>query len=241
MIGLIGKKIGMTQVLNPVGEFWPVSVIQVGPARVTKVITKEKEGYTAVQIGYGEVKEKHLSKPQSESFKKSNVAPARHLREFRLTTEEVKAYQVGQELSADLFEEGEFVDVHGKSIGKGFAGMIKRHHQNSGPDTHGSMHHRRIGSIGASSFPSRTWPGHRMPGHLGDKMRTVQNLLVVGVNKEENLILVKGSAPGSDNALVTVTKSFKRSKIDINQHLNRNKAGASSKKEAAAKKPVKKK
>jgi large subunit ribosomal protein L3 len=241
MIGLIGKKIGMTQVLNPLGDFWPVSVVQAGPARVTKVMTKEKEGYTGIQIGFGDVKEKHLNKAQSESFKKTNVKPARHLKEFRLTAEEASGYQVGQEIGPDVFQEGDFVDVHGRTIGKGFAGVIKRHHTSRGPETHGSMHHRRIGSIGASSFPSRTWPGHRMPGHLGDANKTVQNLLVVGVNKEDNLLLIRGSFPGSDNALVTITKSFKRAKIDITQYLNRTAPGAPSKKEAAAKKPVKKK
>lgn len=241
MIGVIGKKIGMTQVLNPVGEFWPVSVIQTGPARVTKVLTKEANGYSAIQIGFGDVKEKHMNKAQSESFKKTNVTPARILREFRVTEEEAKGFTVGQEITAEVFEEGDFVDVHGRSIGKGFAGMIKRHHQHQGPKSHGSMHHRRIGSIGASSSPSRTWPGHRMPGHMGDRNRTVQNLLVVGVNKEENLLLVRGSVPGFDSAIITVTKALKRKKIDIVEHLNRAKPGAASKKEAAAKKPAKKK
>lgn len=241
MIGVIGKKIGMTQVLNPAGEFWPVSVIQTGPARVTKICTPEREGYSAVQIGFGDVKEKHLNKAQSDSFKKTSVKPARILREFRVTVDEAKAYTVGQEITAEMFAEGDFVDVHGRSIGKGFAGMIKRHHMHQGPKSHGSMHHRRIGSIGASSFPSRTWPGHRMPGHMGDRNRTVQNLLVVGVNKEDNLLLVRGSVPGFDSAILTVTKALKRRKIDIVEYLNRAKPGASSKKEAAAKKPAKKK
>jgi large subunit ribosomal protein L3 len=242
MIGVIGQKIGMTQVLNPVGEFWPVSVIKTGPARVTKILTKERDGYSAIQIGFGDVKEKHLNKAQSESFKKTNVAPARILREFRVTPEEAKAFTVGQEITAEVFAEGDFVDVHGRSIGKGFAGMIKRHHMHQGPKSHGSMHHRRIGSIGASSFPSRTWPGHRMPGHMGNRNETVQNLLVVGVNKEDNLLLVRGSVPGFDSSIVTVTKALKRQKIDIVQYLNRAKPGAAAaKKEAAAKKPAKKK
>jgi large subunit ribosomal protein L3 len=242
MIGVIGTKVGMTQILNPVGEFWPVSVIKTGPARVTKICTIEKEGYSAIQIGFGDVKEKHLNQAQSAAFKKVNVAPARVLREFRVTPEEAKAFTVGQEITAEVFAEGDFVDVHGQSIGKGFAGMIKRHHMNQGPKSHGSMHHRRIGSIGASSFPSRTWPGHRMPGHMGDRKRTVQNLLVVGVNKEENLLLVRGSVPGFDTGVLTVTKALKRQKIDIVQYLNRTKPGsAASKKEAAAKKPAKKK
>ncbi len=241
MIGVIGKKVGMTQTLNPVGEFWPVTVIKTGPARVTKICTPEKEGYSAIQIGYGEAKEKHLNKAQSASFKKTNVAPSRILREFRVTAEEAKAYTVGQEINAEMFAEGDFVDVHGRSLGKGFAGMIKRHHMHQGPKSHGSMHHRRIGSIGASSFPSRTWPGHRMPGHMGDRVCTVQNLLVVGVNKEDNLILVRGSVPGFETGILTVTKALKRQKIDIVQYLNRSKSGGSAKKEAAAKKPVKKK
>lgn len=241
MIGLVGKKIGMTQVLNPIGEFWPVSVIKTGPSRITKICTVENEGYSAIQIGFTDAKEKHLNKAQSASFKKTNVAPSRILREFRVTPEEAKAFTVGQEITAEVFAEGDFVDVHGQSIGKGFAGQIKRHHMNQGPKSHGSMHHRRIGSIGASSFPSRTWPGHRMPGHLGDRKRTVQNLLIVGVNKEENLLLVRGSVPGFDSGLVTVTKALKRQKIDIVQHLNRTKPGAVAKKDAAAKKPVKKK
>ena len=241
MIGVIGKKVGMTRVLNPIGEFWPVSVIKMGPSRVTKIVTVEKEGYSAVQIGFQDVKEKHLNKAQSDSFKKTNVQPARFLREFRITPDEAKAFTVGQEITADVFAEGDFVDVHGRSIGKGFAGQIKRHHMNQGPKSHGSMHHRRIGSIGASSFPSRTWPGHRMPGHLGDRNRTVQNLLVVGVNKEENLLLIRGSVPGYDSGLLTVTRALKRKKIDIAQHLNRTAPGATAKKEAAAKKPVKKK
>ncbi len=209
MLAILGKKIGMTQVLNAEGHFLPVTAIEVGPCVVTAVKTVDKHGYKAVQIGYGDdVKEKNKPKAYVMQFKKKNLPLKRYLREVRLTPEE--NYEVGQEIKADAFKAGDLVDVQGKSIGKGFAGGMKRWHWRGGPGSHGSMFHRRIGSVGASSFPSRTWPGHHMPGHMGDANISVQNLEVVRIDAEKNLMLVKGSVPGGDQQLLYIRRSLKQ-------------------------------
>jgi len=218
MLGLVGKKIGMTQVVNPAGHLWPVTIVEVEPATIMQVRTKAKNGYDAIQLASTEIREKHLNKAQKGFFEKAKVKPKRILKEFRPgSTEDLKELSVGQEMKIDYFEEGDFVDVHGRSIGKGFQGVIKRWNMSRGPETHGSMSHREIGSIGCSADPSRTWKGQKMPGRMGYKIRTVQNLLVVKVLKEDNLLLVKGAIPGSKNTMVTVTKSFKKNKINIEE------------------------
>lgn len=197
-------KVGMTQIFENNGRVVPVSVVQVGPCKVVQLRTPEKNGYSAVQLAYQEVKESKVSKPTAGYFKKAGVPPARFLREF---PGDLKDLQVGQAIMADLFQKGEIVDVVGVSKGKGFAGVIKRHHFSGGPATHGSMFHRTPGSIGASSFPSRVWKNQRMAGHMGNERVTVKNLEVVEVRKEENLLLIRGAIPGCPGTMVLIKKS----------------------------------
>ena len=208
MQAILGKKIGMTQVLSKEGAFVPVTVFEAGPCLVTELKNAEKHGYKAAQIGFGAVKEKHLSKASRVSFEKKKLPLKKWLREVRLEPSE--NYEIGQEIKADIFKPGDLVDVQGTSIGKGFAGGMKRWHWRGGPGAHGSMFHRRIGSAGASSFPSRTWPGHRMPGHLGNATCTLQNLEVLKVDAANNLMLVKGSVPGGDNNVLFIRRSLKK-------------------------------
>lgn len=198
----------MSQFINAEGRLVPVTVLEAGPCVVTEVRTDDKHGYKAVQIGYGEVKAKHMSKALRTSFEKKKVAPKKYLKEFRLTPQE--NYELGQEIKADIFKAGDLLDIQGTSIGKGFAGGMKRWHWGGGPGSHGSMFHRRIGSVGASSFPSRTWPGHKMPGHLGNVLKTIQNLEVLKVDVESNTLVVKGSVPGGDNGLLFIRRSLKQ-------------------------------
>lgn len=207
MQALLGIKIGMTQVILPDGRLIGATALEAGPCVVTELKTKDKHGYKAAQIGYLDAKEKHVTKALQGSFKKKNVGMKRHLKEFHLTEQE--NYELGQELKADVFKPGDLVDIQGTSIGKGFAGGMKRWNWRGGPGSHGSMFHRRIGSVGASSFPSRTWPGHHMPGHMGDVTVTVQNLEVLKVDAAQNLILVKGAVPGADNGLLFIRRSLK--------------------------------
>ncbi len=201
--GLIGRKLGMTQYFGETGDVIPVSVLEAGPCKIVQVRNPEKNGYSGVQLSFMDVKESRLNKPLAGYFKKTGVGPARHLREFRC---EVKGLEVGQEVRADLFAKGERVDVTGVSKGKGFAGVIKRHHFAGGPATHGSMFHRAPGSIGASSYPSRVWKNQRLPGQMGNKRITVKNLEVVEVRPEENLLLIRGAIPGSPGGLVLIRK-----------------------------------
>jgi large subunit ribosomal protein L3 len=195
---------GMTQIFEDSGRVIPVSVVQAGPCKVVQLRTPEKNGYSAVQLSYQEVKEAKVSKPAAGHFKKGAVPPARFLREFQ---SDLKDLQVGQVITADLFQKGEKVDVIGVSKGKGFAGVVKRHHFAGGPATHGSMFHRTPGSIGASSFPSRVWKNQRMGGHMGNERVTVKNLEVVEVRKEENLLLIRGAIPGSPGTMVLIRKT----------------------------------
>ncbi len=209
MQAILGTKLGMTQLITAEGHMIPVTALEAGPCVVTDVKTPDKHGYKAIQIGYGNnLKEKNTTKPYKNYFAKKNLAVKKYLREVRLTPQE--NYELGQEIKADIFKPGDLLDVQGRSIGKGFAGGMKRWHWRGGPGSHGSMFHRRIGSAGASSFPSRTWPGHHMPGHLGNANITVQNLEVVKVDIARNLILVKGSVPGGDNALLYIRRSLKQ-------------------------------
>ena len=211
--GMIGRKRGMTQLFGEDGRQIPVTVIEVGPCTVVGIRTKATHGYDAIQLGFGTTKKGGVNKPAEGQFKRLGLAPMRVLREIRLDkTETVEAYQVGQTLTVDLFRPGELVDVSGVTKGKGFQGGVKRHGWSGGDATHGSMFHRAPGSIGASSDPSRVWPGHRLPGRMGGDRRTVQNLLVERVLPEHNLLLVRGAVPGPPGVLVVVRKSVKLTK-----------------------------
>lgn len=207
--GLIGYKLGMTQVYSDEGKLVPVTVIEVGPCKVVQMKTVEREGYPAAQLSFDEVKEHRVTRPERGHFKRANVAPARVLREFR---GDLSGISVGQVITAEIFQKGEFVTVTGTSKGKGFQGVVKRFHYAGGPATHGSMFHRRPGSIGASSFPSRVWKNKGMPGHMGSEKVTAEGLEVVEVRPEENLVFVKGSVPGSTKGLVLIHKA-KRGKV----------------------------
>lgn len=209
MIGLLGKKVGMTQVFDEQGRQVPVTVLEVGPCYVTEVKTPDKHGYSGVQLAYGPVREKLQSKAKLGHLKKAGAPSLRHLEEIR--TEKIEGLQAGQKLSASSFEVGDFVDVIGTSIGRGFQGVVKRHHFKGGASkSHGSMFGRVPGSIGASSFPSRVVKGMRAAGHMGNHRTTVQNLKVVKVDDANHLILVKGSVPGADNGYLMVRSSLKR-------------------------------
>ena len=207
--GLIGRKVGMTQVFGDDGSQIPVTVVQAGPCTVLDIRKAATHGYDALQLGF-EAKKKNVSKPQAGYFKKLNVSPLRIVREMRLEkTERLEGYSVGQALTVEMFTPGELVDVVGTSKGKGFQGGVKRHGWLGGEATHGSMFHRAPGSIGASSDPSRVWPGHKLPGRMGGERRTVLNLSVVRVLPEQNLVLVGGAVPGANGSLVMVRKSVK--------------------------------
>jgi large subunit ribosomal protein L3 len=209
--GLIGRKVGMTQVFGDDGNHVPVTVIEAGPCTVVGVRTRESHGYDALQLGF-ETKKK-MSKPDAGVFKKANLAPMRIVREIRLEkSEQVAGYQVGQTLTADLFTPGELVDVVSVTKGKGFQGGVKRYGWYGGDATHGSMFHRAPGSIGASSDPSRVWPGHRLPGRMGGVQRTVLNVTVARVMPEQNLVLLRGAVPGANGGLVMIRKSIKTTK-----------------------------
>ena len=205
--GLIGKKLGMTQIFWGDGAAIPVTVLEVGPCVVTQKKTKETDGYDAVQLGFGRRAEKKTTKPLQGHFEKAGGGCFRILREFR--TENPDQYELGQELKADLFNVGDRVDVIGTTKGRGFAGVVKRHGFGGGRATHGSMFHRAPGSIGSSAYPSRVLKGRKLPGRMGNARKTVHNLLVVGVRPEKNLILVKGAVPGSISGVVTVRDAVK--------------------------------
>ncbi len=202
--GLIGKKLGMTQVFDK-SRLTPVTVIEAGPCRVVTVRTKERDRYEAVQLSFGEVKDRRLSKPELGHLKKNQAPPSRVLREFRKDGE----LTVGQLVTVGMFKKGDWVDVIGVSKGKGFQGVVRRHHYAGGPESHGSMFHRAPGSIGASSFPSRVWKGKTLPGHMGSERVTVQRLKVIESRSEENLLFVRGAVPGAANGVVVVRKSKK--------------------------------
>jgi large subunit ribosomal protein L3 len=203
--GLLGRKLGMTQVFDETGKLIPVTVIEAGPCRVVQIKTLERDGYEAVQLGFGETSERKLTKAQLGHLKKAQVPPCRWLREFK----KVGELTVGQIIKADIFQKGDWVDVQGISKGKGFQGVIKRHHYAGGPETHGHMFHRAPGSIGSSSFPSRVWKGKGLPGHMGNERVTVQHLKVVETRPDENILLVQGAVPGARGGLLVVTKSKK--------------------------------
>lgn len=202
--GLLGKKLGMTQVFDQ-NRLTPVTIIAAGPCRVVAVKTKERDGYEAVQLSYGEVKERKLSKAELGHLKKNQAPATRVLREFKKEGESV----VGESVTAGMFKAGDWVDVIGVSKGKGFQGVVRRHHYSGGPESHGSMFHRHPGSIGASSFPSRVWKGKTLPGHMGAERVTTQRLKVVESRPDEHLLFVRGSIPGAANGIVEIRKSKK--------------------------------
>ena len=201
-LGILGTKLGMTQIFDDTGRAIPVTVVQAGPCTVTQVKTKETDGYTSVQIGYDEVTEKKLSKAERGHLAKAGDNLLRHLREYRL--DDVSSYELGQAVKADIFEAGQLVDVAGTSIGRGFAGFQKRHNFQRGPMSHGSKNHRAPGSIGAGTTPGRVYPGKRMAGHMGAVRKTVRKLEVVRVDAEKNLLLIKGAVPGKSGNLLSI-------------------------------------
>ena len=204
---ILATKIGMTQIFNENGALVPVTVLQAGPCVVTQVKTEENDGYKAVQVGFVDKREKLVSKPVKGHFDKAGVAYKRFVREFRLDNAE--EYSVKDEIKADIFAAGDKIDATAVSKGKGFQGAIKRHGQSRGPMAHGSKYHRHAGSNGACSDPSKVFKGKKMPGHMGSKRVTVQNLEVVKVDAENNLILVKGAVPGPKKSLVTIKETVK--------------------------------
>ena len=208
--GILGRKIGMTQVFTKSGKLVPVTVIEVGTNVVTQIKTVEKDGYDAIQLGFSDKKEKAATKASIGHTNKANTAPKRFFKEIRGV--EVANYTLGQELHADVFEAGEMIDVTGITKGKGFQGVIKRHGQHRGPMGHGSMYHRRPGSMGSTSTPGRVFKGKNLPGHMGVETVTVQNLEIVKVDLDKNVLLIKGSVPGVKGAILKIRNSVKSSK-----------------------------
>ena len=204
---IIGKKVGMTQIFDEKGKVIPVTVIEAGPCLVAQVKSVETDGYNAIQLGFGDVKESKLNKPEKGHFAKAKLALKKHLREFRLDS--VDGVNVGDEIKVDTFQAGDKIDVQGTSKGKGFQGVIKRHGQSRGPMGHGSMYHRRPGSMGPTSTPGRVFKGKKLPGHMGRVTVTIQNLDVVKVDLDKNAILVKGSVPGAKGAILKLKASVK--------------------------------
>ncbi|MDP3297779.1 MAG: 50S ribosomal protein L3 [Thermodesulfovibrionia bacterium] len=204
MKGISGKKIGMTQVFLQNGYLIPVTVIEVGPCKVVQLKTAEKDGYTAVQIGFDEIKkEKNVPKGRLGHFKKVSLPPYRFLREVKLDGLDVA---VGNDVTVDIFNKGDKVSVTGISKGKGFQGVMKRHNYSGGPGSHGSMFNRAPGSIGSSSYPSRVWKNKGLPGHMGSEKTTTKNIEVVDVKKEQNLLIVKGAVPGANGGYLIIRK-----------------------------------
>ena len=202
MTGILGKKIGMTQVFSEDGRLVSVTAIEAGPCPILAI--KEK----SIQIGFDLAKENRMKKPLLGFFKKINIAPRKLIKE--LLKEPSKEYKIGEELKVDLFKPGDFVDITGISIGKGFQGGMKRWHWHGGPQTHGSMSHRRVGSIGSTTTPGRVWKGHHLPGHMGAHRATIQNLQVIKADPQNNLLLVKGAVPGHRNSYLIIKRAKKR-------------------------------
>jgi large subunit ribosomal protein L3 len=202
-IGILGTKLGMTQIFDAERRAIPVTVVQAGPCPVTQIKTKQTDGYTAIQLAFGETKEKALNKPELGHLSKSETGPMRHLQEYRVG--EGEQFELGQVLKADLFTPGQLVDVMGTSIGRGFAGYQKRHNFKRGPMSHGSKNHREPGSTGAGTTPGRVFPGKRMAGQLGNARTTIRKLTIIRVDAERNLLLIQGAIPGKPGALVSIT------------------------------------
>jgi large subunit ribosomal protein L3 len=206
VVGLLGNKIGMTQIFDESGNIIPVTILKVGPCVITQVKTILKDGYNSIQIGYGNVSSKSLTQPELGHLQKSNLQPLKYLKEFRINTEEDK-FEVGQVLKVDSFMSGQLVNIRGKSIGKGFSGLQKRHNFSRGPMTHGSKNHRAPGSIGMGTTPGRVLPRKKMSGQLGNKITTIRKLKVIQTNEKENILVIKGSVPGKPGNLLTIVPS----------------------------------
>ena len=204
---LIGKKVGMTQIFDGTGKVIPVTAIEVGPCVVAQIKTEETDGYNSIQLGFGTIKENKVNKPEKGHFTKASIVPTKYLREFRVDS--IENIKVGDELKADIFAVGDKIDVQGTSKGKGFQGVIKRHGQHRGPMGHGSMYHRRPGSMGSTSTPGRVFKGKRLPGHMGVETVTIQNLEVIRIDLDKNIILVKGSVPGAKGSILKIKSSVK--------------------------------
>jgi large subunit ribosomal protein L3 len=214
-LGLLGKKLGMSQIFDKDGKLVPVTYIQAGPCYVLQKKNVESDGYEAVQVGFGEKREKNVTKAVMGHLKKASAPALRMVREFRLEGNgSASVPDVGQTVGVDVFKEGDHVDVVGVSKGRGFASPLKRWHVKRGPETHGSMYHRRAGSQGASSYPSRTWKNKHGAGHMGDQRATAVNLIVVRTEAEKNLLIVRGSVPGHNNSFVMIRKTVRTKKAD---------------------------
>jgi len=206
--GIIGRKIGMTQIFSSNGAVIPVTVIEAGPCFVTQKKSIESDGYSAIQIGFQKiVSENKVNKPMTGHFKKAGVSPMKYLHEIRL--DKTDEFDIGQEIKAEIFSEGDMVDIQGVSIGKGFQGVIKRYNFSGGPAGHGSGFHRRVGSIGMKEYPGEVYKGRKMPGHMGNKVVTTQRLKVVKVMPETNVILIEGAVPGHKNGIVYIKETVK--------------------------------
>lgn len=205
VVDLLGNKIGMTQIFDESGNVIPVTILKIGPCVVTQVKTKAKDGYCSVQIGYGNVSSKSLTQPELGHLQKSNIQPLKYLKEFRVN--ESNEFTIGQVLNINSFSPGQLVNIRGKSIGKGFSGLQKRHNFNRGPMTHGSKNHRLPGSIGMGTTPGRVLPGKKLAGQLGNKITTIKKLKVIQINSEENILVIKGSVPGKPGNLVSISPS----------------------------------
>lgn len=204
-IGLLGNKIGMTQIFNESGNIIPVTILKVGPCIITQIKTKEKDGYDAIQVGYRHSSNKSLTQPQLGHLQKSNIQPLKYLKEFRMPPN--PELEVGQVIHVDFLSPGQLVHIKGKTIGKGFSGLQKRHNFTRGPMTHGSKNHRAPGSIGMGTTPGRVLPGKKMAGQLGNKMTTIKNLEVIQLNLEENILVLKGCVPGKPGNLLSIIPS----------------------------------
>jgi len=209
MLGIIGKKIGITHIFKEDGNFVPVTVIQAGPCSVVLKKTEKTDGYNAIQLGFGDIKEKKVKKPQLGHFKKVNLTPKKILHEFRLGPQEIEGINIGQELNTSIFKKGECVDVTGTSKGKGFAGVMKRHGFHGAPASHGRHYFRRHGGSIGSRYPQHVRKGTRMAGRMGNEQVTVQNLEIADIRPEDNLILIKGSIPGNNKGFVLIKKTVK--------------------------------
>jgi len=205
-IGLLGNKIGMTQIFDESGNIIPVTILKVGPCVITQIKTALKDGYNSIQIGYGNISSKLLTQPELGHLQKSNIQPLKYLKEFRLTDNE-EEFEVGQVLKVDSFEVGQLVNIRGKSVGKGFSGLQKRYNFTRGPMTHGSKNHRAPGSIGMGTTPGRVLPGKQMAGQLGNKIITIKKLKVIQTNERENILVIKGSVPGKPGNLLSIVPS----------------------------------
>jgi len=204
-IGLLGNKIGMTQIFDESGNIIPVTILKVGPCIITQIKTEVKHGYNAVQIGYSNVPSRLLTQPKLGHLQKSNIQPLKYLKEFK--TDNLDKFEIGQKLNVNLFSQSQFVDIRGKGIGKGFSGLQKRHNFTRGPMTHGSKNHRAPGSIGMGTTPGRVLPGKKMAGQLGNKITTVKKLQLIQINLKENILVIKGAVPGKPGNLLTIVPS----------------------------------